>query len=113
MIKIRMPKFLLAICLTFSTPALAIEVSDFSDMVGWTIAAVTSVQGEFDGCDFDRKIKFSNDWVLVCKSNSNANLLQPEAVIFTKEFKHQGNTYWVIKALINDKLYDMEFIVEK
>ena len=42
------------------TPVFALDASDFSDLVGYSVAAVTSVVDEFEGCDFDRRIKFDN-----------------------------------------------------
>lgn len=43
-------------------------VSKFQGMVGSTIAAVTQVDDEFEGCDFDKVIKFMNGIALTCSS---------------------------------------------
>ena len=51
-------------------PAGAIDASDFDEVVGYTVAAVNSVKGDFEGCDFDKKIRFDNGWTLTCSSYS-------------------------------------------
>jgi hypothetical protein len=63
---------------------------------------------EFEGCDFDRRIKFDNGWVLTCSTYSYSYSYRPEAVIFVKGFKYQGKSFWAVKALIDDEIYDME-----
>src|SRR5689334_1788541 len=87
--------------------ALAIDASDFSGLEGWTVAAVTHVDDEFEGCDFDRRIRFSNGWALTCSTYSYSYSYMPEAVIFLKSFKHQNRNYWAVKVLIEDEFYDM------
>lgn len=100
-------------CLSFYVHAFALDASDFSDLEGWTIAAVTNVNGEFEGCDFDRKIKFANGWVLTCSSYSYSYSYQPGAVIFAKNLNHKGRAFHAVKVLIDDEFYDMELIPAK
>ena len=78
--------FLSATCM----PALALEVSDFSGMEGWSIAAITTVRGDFEGCDFDKKIHFDNGWSLTCSSYSYTYSYRPDAVIFSKTMVLKG-----------------------
>ena len=91
-----------------STPVLALDASDFADLVGWTVAAATNVRGEFEGCDFDKKIRFDNGWTLTCSSYSYSYAYHPDAVIFTKSFPYRGQNYWMIKVLIDDEFYEMQ-----
>lgn len=87
--------------------AYALDVSDFSGLGGWTIAAVTQVRGEFEGCDFDRTIKFDNGWTLTCATYSYSYAYRPDAVIFIKNSTFQNRAYWMVKALIDDEFYEM------
>lgn len=81
--------------------------SEFRGMEGWTIIATTQVEDEFEGCDFDKVIKFINGMVLKCSTFSYTYSFMPNAVIFAKSAKHKDMEFYQIKALIGDKLYDM------
>ena len=81
--------------------------SDFRGMEGWTIIATTQVEDEFEGCDFDKVIKFMNGMALKCSTFSYTYSFMPNAVIFAKSAKHKDMEFYQIKALIGDKLYDM------
>ena len=94
-------------------PAHACDPSDFSGMEGWTIAAVTQVRGDFEGCDFDRVIGFDSGWTLTCSEYSYSYSYRPDAVIFAKTMQFRGRSYWMIKALIDDEFYDMQPIPAK
>jgi hypothetical protein len=100
--------FLASIVLVASTSAKAIDASDFDDLVGYTIVAVTQVNDEFEGCDHDKRIRFDNGWTLTCSEYSYSYAYRPDAVIFAKSFPYRGTTYWMLKALIDDEFYDME-----
>lgn len=91
----------------------ALDASDFEDLVGWTIAASTQVRGDFEGCDFDKKIRFDNGWVLTCSEYSYSYSYRPSAVIFVKSFSFKGRAYWMVKALIDDEFFEMEAIPTK
>lgn len=97
------------------SPALAyaLDASDFDDLVGWTVAASTQVRGDFEGCDFDKKIRFDNGWVLTCSEYSYSYSYRPSAVIFVKSFSLKGRTYWMVKVLIDDEFYEMQPIPAK
>ncbi len=75
--------------------------------------AVTSVRDEFEGCDFDKRIRFDNGWTLTCGEYSYSYAYHPDAAIFTKAFSFKGKNYWMLKALIDDELYDMQPIPAK
>lgn len=91
----------------------ALDASDFDDLVGWTILETTQVNGDFEGCDFDKQIRFSNGWTLTCSSYFYSYSYRPETVIFVKSFPYKGQNYWMIKALIGDEIYDMQPIRAK
>ncbi len=92
--------------LTYSL-AHALDASDFSGLEGWTVAAVTQVEDEFEGCDFDRRIEFDNGLTLTCSTFSYTYSFRPDAVIFFKSTQYKGRSYWLVKALIDDEFYDM------
>ncbi|MFP3333397.1 hypothetical protein SB761_22040 [Pseudomonas sp. SIMBA_064] len=70
---------------TVSLPAFAGDTaSKFQGMVGWTIAAVTQVEDEFEGCDFDKVIKFMSGIALTCSAYGCSYAFMPFSVIFTK-----------------------------
>lgn len=107
-------KFLLVFFLSFAaTPSYALDASDFSELEGWTVAVVTNVRDEFEGCDFDKRIRFDNGWTLTCSGYSYSYAYHPDAVIFTKAYPFKGKNYWMLKALIDDEFYDMQPIPAK
>lgn len=108
-----MKRILPALLLATAISARAFDASDFSGMEGWTIAAVTQVRGEFEGCDFDRTIRFDNGWRLTCSEYSYSYSYRPDAVIFAKTIQLRGRSYWMVKALIDDEFYDMAPIPAK
>lgn len=77
-------------------------------MEGWTIIAITQVDGDFEGCDFNRPIRFINGMILECSTYSYTYAFMPDAVIFSKSEDISGHMYYQIKVLIDDDLYDME-----
>jgi len=87
--------------------------SGFSGMQGWTIIAVTQVEDDFEGCDFDKPIKFTNGLVLSCSTFGYTYSFMPRAVIFASSSKFQGTEFYSVKALIGDRLYDMQPILKK
>jgi hypothetical protein len=91
----------------------AIDASDFSGLEGWTVAAVTNVRDDFEGCDFDKRIRFDNGWTLTCSEYSYSYAYRPDAVIFVKSIELRGRSYWMVKALIDDEFYEMQAIPAK
>jgi hypothetical protein len=98
---------ILTVFLLMPTASFALDASDFSGLEGWTVAAVTQVRDEFEGCDFDRRIRFTNGWVLTCGTYSYSYSYMPNAAIFVKSLKYQNRAYWSVKVLIDDEFYDM------
>jgi hypothetical protein len=91
----------------WSAAVAADTASEFRGMVGWMIIATTQVEDDFEGCDFNKVIKFMNGMALECSTYSYTYSFMPNAVIFAKSAKHKDMEFYQIKALIADKLYDM------
>lgn len=112
--KARMNRVVISVLLLAATmPAYGFRAFDFFGMEGWTIAAVTQVEGDFEGCDFDRSIRFDNGWRLTCGGFSYTYSYRPDAVIFVKTIQFRGRSYWAIKALIDDQFYEMQPVLAK
>jgi len=62
---------------------------------GYAVIAKTRVDGEFEGCDFDKRIPLKNGLVFVCSSYSYTYGYMPEVLIL----KHvtNGDTKVLIK----------------
>lgn len=104
-----MTKGLAAIALaTLAQQVAAFDTSDFDDVLGYTVVAVTQVEDDFEGCDFDKKIRFDNGWTLTCSSYSYSYSYRPDAVLFAKTLVYRGVNYWAIKVIIDDEIYDMQ-----
>lgn len=106
-----------SICFAFMlltcTTVCALDASDFSDLEGWTVAAVTQVTDEFEGCDFDRTIRFDNGWEMRCNTYFYSYAYRPDAVIFVKSVQYQGQGFWLTKVLIDDEFYEMQAVPSK
>ena len=63
---------------------------ELSGLAGWTIATVTQVEGEFEGCGFNKKIEFINGMSLECSTYSYTYLYAPAAVIFFRVEKYKN-----------------------
>ncbi|KRB18956.1 hypothetical protein ASE08_07060 [Rhizobacter sp. Root16D2] len=96
-----------------SYEACALDASDFSELEGWTVSAVTAVKGQFEGCEHGKRIRFENGMSLVCDSYSYMYAYQPDAVIFTKGVTLKGRSYVLIKVLIDDEFFDMHIVAVK
>lgn len=85
-----------------STVASAAGASDLEDLAkdGYAVIEETQVDGEFEGCDFDRRIKLINGLIFVCQTYSYSYAYMPDVLIL----KHirTGD----IKVLIDDDEYD-------
>jgi hypothetical protein len=80
---------------------------------GWTIISVTQVDGEFEGCDFDRVIKLMDGSALRCSTYSYTYSYSPDAIVFAKKASLEGGSFLMVKVLIEGELYDMAPIREK
>ena len=82
-------------------------------MEGWTIISVTQVDGEFQGCEFGRVVRFQDGTAYQCASYGYQYAYSPDAVIFGKTGTFEGRTFLSIKTLIDGELYDMQSVALK
>ncbi len=82
--------------------------STLSGLEGWTIGAITKVNGQFDGCEYGRPIHFTNGYTLICSSYRYKYSYMPSAILLTQEGIYQGKSFYSVKALIDDDIYDMQ-----
>lgn len=75
---------------------------------GWTILSVTSVDGEFEGCDFGRKIKLEDGSVLTCAEYNYTYSYNPDAVVFGKRISYGGHTFISLRLVVEDEVFEME-----
>lgn len=85
--------------LTTSTAAFASLADNLESYVGYKIIAKKTVAGEFEGCDFDKKIIFDDRTVLTCATYGYQYSYRPTAIIL-----FNGSN---IKMVIEDEAYDM------
>ncbi|QXO59312.1 hypothetical protein JC794_08475 [Morganella morganii] len=104
-----MKKYLLTLLASISFQSLALSADDFSGMENYIIIAETNVDDEFSGCEYDKKIRLSNGWVLTCATYRYSYSYRPDVIVFAKDI---GRGY-LIKALIDDDIYDMGAIFKK
>ena len=86
-------------------------------LVGWTITAVKTIDGyvkengsrssEFEGCEFDRVLIFTDGTTVTCNSYGYQYAHRPTAIIFSKSMQHEGETGTLRKILVNGTLYDV------
>ena len=107
--KVRLLFYLLLVGLTVTTTSAKADRSlrALSKLEGYTVLAVTQVDGEFTGCDWDRPIKLRNGMVLKCRTYSYSYSYAPDAAVFAKSFQHQGKSFAQIRLLVDGEVYDM------
>ena len=90
---------LVAVVIIFiATSALAADLEGLA-REGYAVLIETRVDGEFEGCDFDKRIPFTNGLVFVCSTYSYSYSYRPEALIL--QHIRSGD----IKVLINGREY--------
>lgn len=87
----------------------ALNADDFNGLEGYSIAAVTKVDGDFEGCEYDRTLKLQNGWILTCQSYNYHYAYSPTVVVLARDI---GRGFSV-KAVIDDEMYDMGPILKK
>jgi hypothetical protein len=75
---------------------------------GWTVVGVTAINGEFEGCDFGRKIKLDDGSVLTCAGYSYMYAYHPDAIIFGKRSSFNGHTFISLRLVVEDEVFEME-----
>lgn len=97
-IKNTVTAFILLISTT--TVALADLTEKLEQLTGYKIVAKKTIDGEFEGCDFDKIIVFDDRTALRCLSYGYQYAYRPEAIILSN-----GSN---IKMLVEDDIYDMQ-----
>jgi len=75
---------------------------DLEDLArdGYGVIEETQVNGEFEGCDFDKRVPFLNGLIFVCSEYSYSYSYMPEVLILKNV--NSGN----LKVIIDDDEYD-------
>lgn len=91
-----------AFCILLTSMASPAAASDLEDLAkdGYAVIEETQADGEFEGCDYDRRIKLNNGLVFVCQTYSYSYAYMPEVLIL----KHIRTGE--IKVLIDDDEYN-------
>ena len=81
---------------------LATRAGDLEDLAkrGYAVVEETNVDGEFNGCDYDRRITLDNRLIFVCSEYSYSYSYRPDVLILEHIRTHD------IKVLIDDDEYD-------
>jgi hypothetical protein len=76
--------------------------SDLEDLAkdGYAVIIETEVEGEFEGCDFDKRIPFQNGMIFVCSEYNYTYAYNPDVLIL----KHVSSGD--IKVIIDDEEFD-------
>jgi hypothetical protein len=85
----------------FFLTATVVAAADLEDLArqGYAVVEETRVDGEFEGCDFDKPIPLTNGLVFICSTYSYSYSYRPEVLIL----QHVRDSD--IKVLINDREY--------
>lgn len=80
---------------------------DFSyvarQLIGYTILDIKIINGTFEGCDFDKKIIFTDNTYVTCMGYGYTYSYMPEAIILGKNYK--GTLF--LKMYVDGELYDV------
>lgn len=87
------------------------------DNVGWTIIAVKTVEGfkdkdkkpqdSFEGCEYDRKIYFSDRTYVECRTYSYSYSYRPKAAILGKSVDYNGKKFTMYRMIVDGNDYDI------
>ena len=91
----------------FLTTLYSFDSYDFENLIGYTIIDVKKVDGDFEGCDYGKKIIFTDGTFLICNCYHYHYYYSPDAVILAKAFIYKGKKIFAIKMIIDDEIYDM------
>ena len=101
---------LLFIAVLFCMPkARAIDASQFDELVGYTVVAVTHTTGELEGADFDKLVKLDDGMIFEFHTYSYFYAYRPDVVVFSKNVQYQGKAVTLYKLLIGseDEVFDV------
>lgn len=96
--------FMLAIGLMLcATTTSAVDVSNFDDLVGYTVVAATHAVGEVEGADYDKPIKLDNGMIFEFQTYSYFYEYRPVVAILSKETQYGDKSVTLYKLLIADE----------
>jgi hypothetical protein len=75
---------------------------------GWTIVSVTSIQGEFEGCDYGKKIALDDESVFACSEYNYTYSYSPDVIVFAKRMAYQGHSWISFRLVIEDEIFEMQ-----
>ena len=104
--------------LVFSSVVQADTLDKLSDLEGFYVLKVTTIDGwmdkdknqkksGFEGCDWDRVIIFDDGTTATCRTYSYSYSYRPKAALFVKPMTHNGTSFVSIKMLVGSNIYDM------
>ena len=110
------PLLVVAIAL-FPRTGQADLADELEDLIGYTIIATRTIvrwyddseqeEGGFNGCRHGRVIVFQDGTTLICAEYGYMYAYRPAAVILAKEIQFGGRSYYDIKMVVEDEVYDM------
>ena len=103
--------------LCLSSSAYADLADKLSALVGYTIVDSKTIKGWYDkgekeegafkGCKHGRVIIFTDNKILTCAEYGYQYAYRPTAVILAKQISYQGKSFYDIKMVVEDEVYDM------
>lgn len=114
----RSAKYLILIIATAfpALPAYADLADDLEDLMGYTIIDSKTVDrwydddeedDSFNGCAHGRVIAFTDGTTLTCAEYGYQYAYRPTVVILAKEVTYQGRSFYDLKMVVEDQVYDM------
>ena len=106
------------VCLLFCSGVRADTIDKLSDLEGFYVLKVKTIDGwmdkdkkqkksGFEGCDWDRVIIFEDGTTATCRTYSYSYSYRPKAALFVKPMTHNGTNFFSIKMLVGSDIYDM------
>jgi len=83
---------------------------DFENLIGYTIIDVKHINGDFEGCDYGKKIVFMDGTYITCNCYHYHYTYSPKAIILAKSIKYKGQNLFLIKMIVDNYIYNMEAV---
>lgn len=110
-----MVKYLLLLILSIDLFSDCLDVLE--DNKGWTIIDVKTIEGykdekgkmvdSFEGCDYDRKIFFTDNSYVICRTYSYHYTYRPKAVLLGKTIEYNGKSFKTYRMIVDGNEYDI------
>ncbi len=101
----------------FSTFAYADCESILEKYIGWTIVASKTIEGyrdpgkekkdDFEGCDYDRVVYFTDGTAVTCNSYGYQYAYMPKAIILGKNSTYKGKNLTLFIMIVDGNEYDV------